>query len=60
MSSRKSRCLSDHVHLSCFLCGQKKASRVLNFEWEGLSVQLCLCSDCISLKEDRLVAELLV
>ena len=59
MSNRRSRCLAENVHLKCFMCLRNQASHVLNFDWDEMNVQFCLCSECVSLREEILVANLL-
>ena len=59
MSKRKSKYLSKHVNLKCFLCHHNKASYVRHLDWDGLNVQLCLCPECVSLGKELLVAKFL-
>ena len=56
MFIKSSKRLPRDIHLKCFSCNQKPAIGVFNFDWDGMSVQICLCEQCASLKEESLVA----
>ena len=51
--------LANHLHIQCFSCKQNEASHAYRFDWDGLSFQLCLCSECVSLGKNYLIGELL-
>ena len=59
MSKERIEPLSKNVHLNCFACQQKQASEVLHMEWDTLSVQVCLCPECIRLEKEGLLSKLL-
>ncbi len=59
MSKERIEPLSKNVHLNCFACQQAPASEVLHIEWDSLSIQLCLCPDCVQLEKEGLLSRLL-
>ena len=59
MSRESWEYLPEHVHLKCYFCRDREASHVRRLDWDGLGFQLCLCSKCLYLEKDRLIARLL-
>ena len=59
MSRKILEYLPEHVHLKCCSCRDREASHIRRLDWDGLAFQMCLCSKCLHLEKDRLIAGLL-
>ena len=59
MAQKISQRLKSNIHLTCYSCKRKEASHACQFEWDGVSYQLCLCSECLSLGEKQLYSDFL-
>ena len=59
MSVNISHKLKNNIHLACCACKDNKASHAYRFEYDGACFQLCLCSQCIAMGEQKLSAAFL-
>jgi hypothetical protein len=50
------KCLPSNSSLQCFSCKTRPASHVCRFKFEEVTVQACLCLDCMEL-ENALLCE---
>ncbi|MBU4316420.1 MAG: hypothetical protein KKF30_04015 [Proteobacteria bacterium] len=54
MAANISQKLKNDIHLACCSCKQNEASHAYRFEYDGLYFQLCVCTDCISMGDQKL------
>jgi hypothetical protein len=51
--------LSSNNSLQCFSCKVNRASHVCRFKWEEVTIQACLCLDCMGLETALLFEKVL-